>query len=171
LGRRDGETVTHFGHVRVDEARLYTLPERPPRQLGAAITPETARWMGSWVDGLITVAGPRALLNEVVEAFRAGGGEGKPMVLQVHVAYAASVDEALQGAHEQWRHVRVSVHLDEHVEWLQEDVELGFEEIYLHNTHREQRRFIEDFGAQVIPALRSIRTRVGRKARQESRHG
>src|SRR5918997_1457032 len=32
-----GETVTHQGRVRVQEARLYTLPDEPPMLLGAAL--------------------------------------------------------------------------------------------------------------------------------------
>jgi hypothetical protein len=39
LGRRDG--VIHWGKICVEGVRLYTLPERPPLMLGAAITPQT----------------------------------------------------------------------------------------------------------------------------------
>jgi alkanesulfonate monooxygenase SsuD/methylene tetrahydromethanopterin reductase-like flavin-dependent oxidoreductase (luciferase family) len=38
-----------------------------------------------------------------VAAFRGGGGDGKPMVLQVHVSWAPTYDEALAVAHDQWR--------------------------------------------------------------------
>lgn len=41
-----GETVSHEGRVRVDRARLYSLPETPPELVGAAVTPDTARWVG-----------------------------------------------------------------------------------------------------------------------------
>jgi coenzyme F420-dependent glucose-6-phosphate dehydrogenase len=34
------------------------------------------------------------------------------------------------------------------------DVELGFERVYLHNVHRDQRRFIDVFGARCCPQLR-----------------
>ena len=37
-----GEVVDHDGLVRVDRARLWTLPARPPALIGAAVTPETA---------------------------------------------------------------------------------------------------------------------------------
>src|SRR4051812_45076187 len=43
-----GEEVTHRGRPRVESARLYSRPERPPRLLGAAITPQTAEWAGGW---------------------------------------------------------------------------------------------------------------------------
>jgi alkanesulfonate monooxygenase SsuD/methylene tetrahydromethanopterin reductase-like flavin-dependent oxidoreductase (luciferase family) len=97
-----GETVTHRGHVVVEEAKLYTRPETPPRLIGAAVTAETARWMGSWVDGLITVSHPHKKLKEVVDAFHEGGGEGKPLYLKVQLSYATSDAEALAGARDQW---------------------------------------------------------------------
>jgi hypothetical protein len=39
----------------------------------------------------------------VVAAFREGGGDGKPMVLQVHISHAPTEQEALSIAHDQWR--------------------------------------------------------------------
>ena len=41
-----GETVSRDGLVKVDRARLWTLPEEPPKLIGAAISPETAAWVG-----------------------------------------------------------------------------------------------------------------------------
>jgi coenzyme F420-dependent glucose-6-phosphate dehydrogenase len=98
-----GETVSHQGHVTVQDARLWTLPERPPALIAAAITPETARWAGSWADGLITVDRPGGVVREVVDAFREGGGDGKPMYLQVHLSFAADDEAARAAAHDQWR--------------------------------------------------------------------
>jgi probable non-F420 flavinoid oxidoreductase len=180
-----GETVDHRGRVTVEETRLYTRPAEPLPLVGAAITAETARWLGGWADGLLTVLQPPDRLRAVVDAFREGGGEGKPMMLQVKVAYAASEAEARRGAHEQWRSlvfdsallaelrtpaefdaagrfvraddmdggVRISTDLERHAAWLREDLALGFDAIQIHNVHRDQRRFIEDFGARVLPAL------------------
>src|SRR5439155_26095399 len=42
-----GETVNHRGKVSVQAARLYTRPQTPPLLLGAALTLETAEWVGS----------------------------------------------------------------------------------------------------------------------------
>lgn len=47
----------------------------------------------------------------------------------------------------------VAADLAEHVERIQELVELGFEEILLHNVHRDQETFIRGFGARVLPEL------------------
>lgn len=98
-----GEAVTHDGLVRVADARLYTRPATPPMIYGAAVSAETAAWVATWADGLITVNQPRERLVRVAEAFRRAGGEGKPMALQVHVAHAADEATALAEAHDQWR--------------------------------------------------------------------
>ncbi|MBW4484425.1 MAG: TIGR03885 family FMN-dependent LLM class oxidoreductase [Tildeniella torsiva UHER 1998/13D] len=181
-----GETVTHHGLVQVEEAKLYSRPANPPRIMGAAITPKTAEWVGSWADGLITISHPQDKLREIVEAFRRGGGEHKPMYLKVQLSYASDQETALQGAYDQWRtnifesqvladfrvpsqfdaaatfvkpddmyhHVRVSADPQQHIEWLQKDIELGFETISLHNVNREQQQFIEVFGEKVLPLLK-----------------
>ena len=71
-----GEEVTHDGLVRVDRARVWSLPEEPPPLFGAAVSEETARTVGSWADGLITVRQPSDVLRRVIDAFRDGGGGG-----------------------------------------------------------------------------------------------
>jgi probable non-F420 flavinoid oxidoreductase len=98
-----GEEVTHDGLVRVDRARLWSLPATPPRLWGAAVTASTARTVGGWADGLITVNQPVEVLEHVIAAFREGGGEGKPVAIQVHLSWAEAEEEALVIAHDQWR--------------------------------------------------------------------
>jgi probable non-F420 flavinoid oxidoreductase len=180
-----GEVVDHDGLIRVDRARLWTLPDSPPPLLGAAVSSATAAWVGSWADGLITIAQPRDVLRRVLSAFSEGGGEHKPAALQVHLSWAPDEQEALRIAHDQWRtnvfgpplcwdlatveqfdeaarHVRpqdmaaavlISADFGRHAAWLHELADLGFETIYLHHVGREQRPFIEAFGAHVLPTL------------------
>jgi coenzyme F420-dependent glucose-6-phosphate dehydrogenase len=180
-----GETVTHEGLVRVETAKLYTRPATPPLLIGAAVTAATAEWLGSWADGLITISRPPEKLRQVVEAFRRGGGAGKPMILKVQLSYDRDQASAEQKAHHQWRnnifknvllselatpeqfdaagefvqpqelhdHVRISSDLQQQIEWLQNDIELGFNELILHNVNREQQQFIEVFGEKVLPQL------------------
>jgi coenzyme F420-dependent glucose-6-phosphate dehydrogenase len=181
-----GETVTHRGLVTVEEARLWSLPPVPPPLYGAAITPETARWVGGWADGLITVGRPREVMREVVDAFREGAGEAKPMLLQAQHSWADSDEEALANAHDQWRTnifesrvlgelrspasfdaaaslvppeavdgpVRVSSDVGRHAAWIEEDLAMGFERVYLHNVGRNQDAFITTFGREVLPRFR-----------------
>lgn len=97
-----GEEVSHRGHVVVDRARLWSLPTQPPALVAGAVSADTAAWAAEWADGLITVNQPKDTLRRVVEAYRGNGGRG-PIRLQVHLSYAASDDEALAIAVDQWR--------------------------------------------------------------------
>lgn len=74
-----GEEVTHDGLVTVDRARLWDLPEEPPMLVGAAVSAATARTVGGWADALVTINQSHDVLREVFDAFREGGGEGKPI--------------------------------------------------------------------------------------------
>ncbi|MBD1849984.1 TIGR03885 family FMN-dependent LLM class oxidoreductase [Leptolyngbya sp. FACHB-711] len=183
-----GERVTHRGFVTVEEAKLYSRPEIAPKVIGAAITPKTAAWLAGWADGLITISQPKEKLQQVIEAFRSNGGEGKPMLLKVQLSYARDEQTARNQAHDQWRNnifdskvltelktpdqfdamgelvqpdeldpfVRISADLQQQIDWLQQDVELGFDELLLHNVNLQQEEFIEDFGRVVIPALTQV---------------
>jgi probable non-F420 flavinoid oxidoreductase len=179
-----GEEVSQEGLVRVDRARLWTLPDEPPPLLAAAVSAETAAWAAEWADGLITIHQPPDVLRRLLGAYRDAGGRGKA-VLQVHLSYARDDDTALRIAHDQWRtnvfsppvcwDLELVEHFDEaarhvdpedmrgsvlvssdparHVAWLQEAVGLGFEELFLHHVGRDQREFIDVFGARVLPEL------------------
>src|SRR5688572_4417093 len=150
-----GEVVDHDGLVRVDRARLWTLPAEPPALLATAVSVETAAWASEWADGLITINQPHEHLRRMLDAF-----DG-PASLQVHVSWAPTEEEALRIAHDQWRtnvfapplcwdlatveqfdeaakHVRsedvrsavlVSSDPAQHAEWLHEYAELGFDAI------------------------------------------
>lgn len=97
-----GETVDYSGHIKVQKAKLYTLPKVKPKFIGAAVTPQTAAWLGSWADGMVTINKPIEQLKEIIAAFRAGGGAGKPISLKVQLSYESTYDLALQGAFDQW---------------------------------------------------------------------
>jgi alkanesulfonate monooxygenase SsuD/methylene tetrahydromethanopterin reductase-like flavin-dependent oxidoreductase (luciferase family) len=174
--------------VTIIDGKLYSRPATPPLLLGAAVTEATAEAVGSWADGLLTISAKPDQLRKVVEAFRRGGGEGKPLFMQVGLNWAPSEAEALQGAHEQWRtnvlggevnwelrspadfdtatrfvrpedmreSVLISSDPGQHAAWLAEFIEIGFEELQLHQVGRNQHSFIDAFGAKVLPQLRSV---------------
>jgi G6PDH family F420-dependent oxidoreductase len=48
----------------------------------------------------------------------------------------------------------ISADLDEHAAAIQRFVEMGFDEIFLHNVGRDQPAFINAFGEQVLPKLK-----------------
>jgi probable non-F420 flavinoid oxidoreductase len=177
-----GEEVSHDGLVKVDRARLWTLPATPPPLLCAAVSEPTARWGAEWADGLATVNAPVEHLRRMLDAF---GRDGRK-VLQVHLSWAPSEEEALRIAHDQWRtnvfdppicwdletpeafdvaarlvrpedvaaKVLVSSDLQRHVAWLQELAALGFDDIALHHVGQDLDPFIAAFGEHVLPALR-----------------
>src|ERR671911_74526 len=97
-----GEEVSHDGLVTVDRARIWTRPEIPPKLIGTAVSVETAGWVGSWADGLATIAQPADHLRQMIDAYRSAGGGG-PLVCQVHLSYAETLEEARATAYEQWR--------------------------------------------------------------------
>ena len=99
-----GEVVNHKGLVQVVDAKLFTRPAQPPKIIGAALSEDTARWLGPWADGLITAGRDAHVLRKVVEAFREAGGEGKPVFLQAALSFARSEEQSLQEAHREWRH-------------------------------------------------------------------
>jgi coenzyme F420-dependent glucose-6-phosphate dehydrogenase len=50
--------------------------------------------------------------------------------------------------------VRVSANVEDHIKWLKEDVELGFEHIYVYNVAPDEERFIRTFAEEVLPEVR-----------------
>jgi coenzyme F420-dependent glucose-6-phosphate dehydrogenase len=183
-----GESVTHYGKVVVNDAKLYTLPKKKIPIIGAAISAQTAGWTAGWADGLITVSQPYQQLREVVKAFRKNGGEGKPMYLKIQLSYAASSDLALNGAYEQWKNnlldptylsdvasveqfdllgrdisqsdvldkIRVSADINDHLNWIHQDLDLGFNHLIFHNVNTYQEKFIKDFGQYILPQIKFI---------------
>lgn len=87
----------------VDKARLWSLPAKPPGLFAAALSNETAQWAGGWSDGLITINKPKKNLLEMREGYHRGGGEDKPLALQVQVSWAESEADARAAAFEEWR--------------------------------------------------------------------
>lgn len=182
-----GETVTRNGLIKIEEATLHTRPKTNIPVIGAAITAETAGWLASWADGLITVSQPADKLKKVVDAWKSNGGEGKPMKIKVQISYDKTIQEAEKGAHEQWRTnifgsemlgelrttkqfeqagkfvkpeemydlVNISTEPEQHVDWIQNYIDLGFEEIDLHNVNTKQEQFIDVFGEKVLPEFLS----------------
>src|SRR4029450_10109379 len=97
-----GEEGSHRGLVTVDRARVWTLPDEPPKLVAGAVSAETAAWAAGWADGLGTVNQPPELVGAGVGAYRDAGGRGE-LPLQVHLSWARDDDTALAVACETWR--------------------------------------------------------------------
>ncbi|MFP5077401.1 TIGR03885 family FMN-dependent LLM class oxidoreductase [Rhizobium sp. YIM 134829] len=104
----DGQTVSEtHPWFRAQEAKLWSRPAEPPGILGAALSEDTAGWLGLWADGLITVRKPKPELDAMVSRFRENGGAGKRLALQLQVSWAPTRYEARQIALDQWRNAAI----------------------------------------------------------------
>ena len=61
--------------------------------------------------------------------------------------------------------VNVSSDPAQHAAWIQEYVEQGWEEVYLHFVGQEQERFLDAFGTHVLPQLYPQRRAAATTAR------
>lgn len=186
-----GKDVRYRGkYFKMNKVRMWTLPDTPPPIYIAATGPQTLRWAGKACDGLITPGASHEKLRGILNNFAQGAREaGKdpdkmPKLLQLHVSWAATYEEAMQNALTEWPNggmnfpkqdirspddfaamaklvrpenfqgrVLISTDLDEHCAHLQGFIDLGFDEIHVHNVGRNQEQFIKVFGEQVLPKL------------------
>ena len=121
--------VTHHGRVTLERATLWTRPDSPPPVIGAALSAETAGWLGEreWVDGMITVGTPDHEGDaEIVEAFREHAPE-KDVYLKVQLSWDEDDAAALEGAVEQWRTNCVPGPVTQQLRTAEEYDELGEE--------------------------------------------
>ncbi|MGZ6268118.1 MAG: TIGR03557 family F420-dependent LLM class oxidoreductase [Candidatus Limnocylindrales bacterium] len=104
-----GKDVKHDGHYfKLETTRLWTMPDVPPPIYIATAGPVTAKRTGTLADGLITVGAPEGKLEMIFGKFEEGAREaGKdpakmPRILQLHLSWAETDDQALQNAMSEW---------------------------------------------------------------------
>ncbi|MBN9759315.1 hypothetical protein Ae406Ps2_3511c [Pseudonocardia sp. Ae406_Ps2] len=85
-------------HLSVEDARVFDLPETLPDIVVAAGGPKAARIAGELGDGLFATE-PR---TDLIDAYTAAGGTGSRWA-EVPLAYAGTVDAALESAHRLFR--------------------------------------------------------------------
>ncbi|BDZ46312.1 TIGR03557 family F420-dependent LLM class oxidoreductase [Naasia aerilata] len=106
-GSRAGRDVKHSGtYFRMESTRLWTMPEVPPPILVATAGPVTARRAGRFADGLVTVGAPvekvASLFGRVEDGAREAGRPAPAKVLQLHLSWAPTDEEALAAALTEW---------------------------------------------------------------------
>jgi G6PDH family F420-dependent oxidoreductase len=104
-----GKVVKHRGtHFNVESAKLYTLPATPPPIYVATSGPVNAERTGATCDGIITVGAADEKIKMLLDRFEKGArGAGKdpaamPRILQLHVSWAGSDQEAIDQAVKEW---------------------------------------------------------------------
>jgi G6PDH family F420-dependent oxidoreductase len=183
-GLWEGKLFSHRGeHYVVENARLYTVPETPPRIMVAAGGPESAEVAADHGEGLIITA-PNA---EVIDAFSGADkrGAAAPIYGQVTVCWAASDASARKTLHEIWPNAGVPGDLSQelplpqhfveaarlvtpemlaeqmpagpdvepYVEAIGEYVDAGVENVYIHQVGPDQEGFFRFYTEELRPAL------------------
>jgi coenzyme F420-dependent glucose-6-phosphate dehydrogenase len=187
-----GKVTKYSGkHIKLESARLYTLPDAPPPIYVATSGPIMSERTGRLCDGIITVGAADEKIRMLMDRFEKGAREaGKdpstmPRIIQLHVSWAETQAEAEQNALKEWpnggmpfpkgdirnpedfeamakfvrienfkNRVLISADLQEHCAHIQHFIDLGFNEVYLHNVGRNQEAFIAAYGREVAPNLR-----------------
>jgi G6PDH family F420-dependent oxidoreductase len=178
-----GGVRSHQGrYYTVENAQLYTLPERPPPILVAAGGPRAAEMAGRMGDGLITVGAAAKLVNN----FTAAGGAGKPRHTELNVCWAEEEAEARRLAHAWWpiagfegallSELRLPSHFAEaaklvseetvaekvvcgpdserHVAAITRAAEAGYTHVWVHQIGPNQDGFFQFYRQEVLPKLR-----------------
>ena len=104
-----GKVVKHKGdHFTLESAKLYTRPETPVPVYVATAGPVNAKRTGKHADGMITVGAADEKIGMLWEKFDEGAREagkdptGKPKLLQIHVSWAPTDEEATENAVREW---------------------------------------------------------------------
>ncbi len=181
----DGGMTTYRGrYFRVDNARLYSLPDTPVPVYVSGFGPESATLAGRIGDGFVSTKPDL----DLVGAFRRAGGGTKPAQLSTKVCWAPTEAEAVSLAHGRWRNELVPgqasqelplpTHFEQvselvtedavramkacgpdagrHVEVLTPFVQSGYDELYLNNIGPYQDEFFAMYRDEVIPELRRL---------------
>jgi G6PDH family F420-dependent oxidoreductase len=177
----EGDFVTQSGpHYRVDNARIYSLPDEPPKVYVSGFGPKATDVAARIGDGYISTS-PDA---DLVRRFKDGSG-GKPAQAGAKVAYAPTVDEGVGHAHRLWsnsglpgelaqvlpspRHFEQASQLvteestresvvagpdpQAHLDQVESYREAGYDELYVANMGPHYRDMIEFYGKEILPAL------------------
>jgi G6PDH family F420-dependent oxidoreductase len=182
----EGKTTSYYGNFYVVEnARVYTLPEKPIPVIVAAEGPKMASIAGKIGDGLIsTTPDPK-----LIENFRAQSEDSDlPLYCQATVCYAPTEQEARRIAHKQWpivampgeltRELAVPNFFEEtaalvteeqiakevacgpdqkkHLETIKKYLDAGFKKVTIHNIGSYQEEFFKFYKEQVIPAAKKL---------------
>jgi coenzyme F420-dependent glucose-6-phosphate dehydrogenase len=175
-----GGWQSHRGkHYKVENARIFTLPDDPIAIMVAASKPGAAELAGRLGDGLISIE-PKA---DLIKTFEAAGGKGKPRYGQLTVCYASTEDAAAAAIKKYWpnsgiggdlmtdlplpsRFEQIIELMDQkkitegvpigpdprkHIAGIQEFVDAGFDHVYVHQVGPEQDEFFRFYSENVLP--------------------
>ena len=104
-----GKTVKYSGEwVKMESARLWTMPKTPPPMLVATSGPIMSERTGRLCDGIILVGAADDKIKMLLGRFEKGAREaGKdpaamPRLIQLHISWAETDEEAVAQAVKEW---------------------------------------------------------------------
>lgn len=175
-----GGNRSHEGkHYRVENARIYDLPDAPIPIYVAASGDKAVELAGRAGDGLISLVPD----DEMIRKFDAAGGTGKPRLAEVQALYDDSEDEALEKTVKLWplagiggelsQELPLPRHFDQaastitiedvrgkvaagpdpqvHIDMIQKYVEAGYTHVWVHQVGPDQDRFFDFYESEVLP--------------------
>ncbi len=175
-----GGMQSHRGrHYRVENARIYDLPDPTPPILISGFGEKSIALASRIGDGFVTT-GPD---EEAVEQFRSGGRSDRPITGGLKVCWAEDEASARKTVHRIWpneqlpgelaqllptpahfeqaselvtedmvaEEVPCGPDLEKHIEKIKAYEEAGFDELYIQQIGPEQQRFFETYAREVLP--------------------
>lgn len=181
-----GGSQSHRGrHYRVENARLYDLPERTPSILVSGFGPKSTRLAARIADGFCTVSPDK----DAVAAFRGQAGEGKLVAGGMKVCWGENEAQARARAYKLWPNeqlpgelaqilptpahfeqasglvdeemvaeaITCGPDLERHLEAIERYAEAGFDELYIQQVGGEHERFFEVYAREILPRFQESR--------------
>jgi G6PDH family F420-dependent oxidoreductase len=175
-----GGSQSHRGrHYRVENARIYDLPEQLPAILISGFGPKATELAARIGDGFCTVAP----VKEAVETVRENGGQDKLIAGGVKVCWGEDEQQARQTAHRLWPNdglpgelaqilptpahfeqaselvsedqiaesIPCGPDLDPHLEKIREYEDAGFDELYVQQVGDGHERMFELYSREILP--------------------
>jgi G6PDH family F420-dependent oxidoreductase len=166
------------GHYRVENARIYDLPEQPPPIMISAFGPKATELAARVGDAFCTTAP----VEEAVRRFREQAGERKLVAGGTKVCWAPSEERARATVHRLWPNLALPGELSQilptpahfeqacelvseqaiagqvpcgpdlqpHVEMIERYRDAGFDELYIQQVGAQE-RFFELYASEILP--------------------
>jgi G6PDH family F420-dependent oxidoreductase len=177
-----GENFSHHGkHYTVENARIYTLPEKPVEILVSGFGPKAIEVAGRIGDGYVSVMPD----GEMVDRFRKAGGGTKVAQGGFKAAFADTAEEGARIAYEKWPNAGVPGELSQvlpspkhfeqasqlvteemvaeaficgndpgkHLETIRKYADAGFDEIYVANTGPHYQGLFDLYAREILPKI------------------
>ncbi|OFJ55284.1 TIGR03557 family F420-dependent LLM class oxidoreductase [Mycolicibacterium grossiae] len=179
----EGREISFHGeHYEVQEARIYTLPDKPVPIYVSGFGPQAAELAGRIGDGFCTNMADA----DLIKTFRDAGGQGKPVQAGTKVSWDRDADKGLEIAHRLWANeslpgqlaqtlprpgdfadamslvppekvaesVTCGPDVDAHVAQMRQYLDAGVDEVYVQQIGPDLEGFFASWEKDVLPQLK-----------------